>query len=199
MSNDVPPRACLADFGFMTMVNDPINPMTCRTQLEGGTIMFMSPELLVPSKFGMGDSLPTAAADVYAFGLLIFQVCGQDRGYRFCTYITQVLTGETPFRKIRLTELGFSVAEGVRPDKPENASDIGFSDSLWSFVQRCWDGDRDLRPEVAEVVMHLGKAAANWDRLMPPCVVVEDDVPSNSKEPLSDSMEHREFQILILP
>jgi len=76
MSNDTPPRACLADFGFMTMVNDPVNPMSCSAQLEGGTTTFMSPELLVPSKFGMDDSLPTTAADVYAFGLLIFQVCG---------------------------------------------------------------------------------------------------------------------------
>jgi len=115
-----------------------------------------------------------------------------DRGYRLFTYITQVLTGEAPFRKIRQTELGFSVVQGVRPDKPENAVAIGFSGSLWRFVQHCWDSDRDLRPRVAEVVTRLGKAAKDWDGLMAPCVVVE-SVPSDSKEPLSDSMQHRKF------
>jgi hypothetical protein len=59
----------------MTMVSDPKQPMSCSAQLEGGTMMFMSPELLVPSKFGMKDSVPTPEADIYAFGLVIFQVC----------------------------------------------------------------------------------------------------------------------------
>ena len=37
-------------------------------------MMFMSPELLVPSNFGMKDSIPTQEADIYAFGLVTFQV-----------------------------------------------------------------------------------------------------------------------------
>ena len=75
MSNDTPPRACLADFGFMTMVLDPNKPMSCSMQLEGGTITFMSPELLVPSMFGIKNPIPTPEADIYAFGLVILQVC----------------------------------------------------------------------------------------------------------------------------
>jgi serine/threonine protein kinase len=82
MSNGTPPRACLADFGFMTMVLDPRYPMSCSAQLDGGTMTFMSPELLMPSKFGMKDSVPTPEADIYAFGSVIFQVCKQERGYR---------------------------------------------------------------------------------------------------------------------
>ena len=75
MSNDEPPRACLADFGFMTMVFNPDRPMSCSAQLEGGTLVFMSPELLVPTNFGMKNSVPTPKADIYAFGSVIFQVC----------------------------------------------------------------------------------------------------------------------------
>jgi serine/threonine protein kinase len=75
MSNDMPPRACLADFGFMTMVLDPNQPMSCSAQLEGGTVPFMSPELLAPLKFGVKSSIPTSQADIYAFGMVIFQVC----------------------------------------------------------------------------------------------------------------------------
>jgi len=137
-------------------------------------MIFMSPELLVPSKFSMEDSLPTPEADIYAFGLVIFQV----------------LTGEIPFRKIRQTEMGYSVVRGLRPDKPEKASSIGFSDSLWDFAQRCWDGDMKSRPRIAEVVTHLGREAARWNRPMPPCVVVVENAASDSKEPLSDSMQH---------
>jgi len=74
MSNGSPPRACLADFGFMTMVLDPTQQISCSAQLQGGTLMFMSPELLMPSKFGSTESLPTPEADIFAFGLVIYQV-----------------------------------------------------------------------------------------------------------------------------
>jgi len=173
MSNDSPPRACLADFGFMTMVLDPNKPMSCSAQLEGGTITFMSPELLVPSVFGVKNPFPTPEADIYAFGLVILQV----------------LTGEIPFRGVRTTELGFSVVQGLRPDKPANAPTIGFSEPLWIFVQGCWARNMNMRPKVAEVVTHLARAAASWDGLMPPCTEVE-NVASVSRPPVSNSMEH---------
>ena len=113
-------------------------------------------------------------------------------------YFIQVLTGEVPFHGVRRTELGFAVVQGLRPAKPENASSIGFSDLLWSFIERCWDGDMNLRPKVAEVVAHLGEAAANWNGLMPPWLQAE-TVASGFGEPISDSMRHCEFEILILP
>jgi len=87
MSNNTPPRACLADFGFMTMVLDPGQPMSCSAHLQDGTLMFMSPELLMPSKFGSTESMPTLEADIFAFGLVIYQVCYNDRDYSLFTYI----------------------------------------------------------------------------------------------------------------
>ena len=89
------------------------------------------------------------------------------------------------------------VCKGLRPEKPMNASSIGFSDLLWGFVQRCWSADRNLRPKVAEVVVNLGRAAANWSGLMPPCVQVV-NVVSGPKGEGSDTMEFREFEIFIL-
>ena len=70
----MPPRVCLCGFIFMTMIMDPAKPLSCSVQLEGGTMTFMAPELLEPSKFGLEDSFPTPQADIYAFGLVIFQV-----------------------------------------------------------------------------------------------------------------------------
>jgi len=60
----------------MNMVFDPVQSMACSAQLAGDTVTFMSPELLVPSRFGTKDLVPTPEADIYAFGLVIFQVRG---------------------------------------------------------------------------------------------------------------------------
>jgi len=192
MSNDSPPRACLTDFGFMTMVLDHSHPMSCSAQLEGGTLMFMSPELFGPSGFGFTESKHTPEADIYAFGLVIHQVCDHDCGYPPLTYIFQVLTGKPPFLGLGMAEIALNVVQGMRPPKPENASVIGFSDSLWCFVQRCWDGEMGLRPKVAEVVSQLGKAGADWDGVMPPCARVE-SITSTSLEPALDSTAHCRF------
>ena len=87
MSNDTPPRACLADFGFMTLVLDPVQPISCSGQLEGDTTVFMSPELLMPWKFGREDPVPTSEADIYAFGLVVLQVRKPGCGYGSVSYI----------------------------------------------------------------------------------------------------------------
>jgi len=109
----------------------------------------------------------------------------------------QVLTGEMPLCGIRQSALAYHVLRGTRPTKPENASAIGFSDSLWGLTQRCWDGVIESRPKVAEVVKHLKEAAISWDGLMPPRSLVK-DVASGLKE-MSDSGEDSEFQALMLP
>jgi len=90
------------------------------------------------------------------------------------------------------------VVQGLRPTKPEYASSIGFSDVLWSFVQRCWDGDSRLRPKVGEVVTHLGSAVADWDGLMPPGAPVE-NIIFDPEGPTSDTLPHCKFANFILP
>ena len=78
MSNDTPPRACLSGFGFITAVFDSNHKLSCSAQMLGGTITFMSPELLVPEEFGQKGAKPTPQADIYAFGMVIYQVGQQD-------------------------------------------------------------------------------------------------------------------------
>ena len=78
MSNDVPPRARLADFSLITTILNPNQNLSCSAQLAGGTTKFKSPELLVPEAFGKKDAIPTPQSDIYAFGLVIFQVRRQD-------------------------------------------------------------------------------------------------------------------------
>ena len=198
MSNDKPPRACLADFGFMTMVLDPNKPMSSSAQLEGGTMTFMSPELLVPSLFNVKNAVPTTESDIYAFGLVIFQVCAEHHVCLTLAYAVQVLTGEIPFRGIRTSELGFLVPQGRRPEKPKDALLIGFSDPLWGFAQSCWDHKKDLRPKVSEVVTQLAKEAASWRGVMLPSGQAE-NVASASKASTLGSLENCTFRNLICP
>ena len=81
---------------------------------------------------------------------------------------------------------------GKRPGKPEDASAIGFSDCLWDFTERCWNGAIALRPKAGEVVAQLGDAVAKWDGLMPPCDSDESDA-SDSEEEMSGSDEFGEM------
>ena len=115
-------------------------------------------------------------------------------GYLLLAYTAQVLTGEIPLFRVPGGGLGYYVVQGLRPDKPAKALTIGLSDPLWAFVQCCWNGDRNLRPRVAEVVTRLGEAAANWRGLMPPCEESE-SAPRVPEEPMSDSMEHCKLEI----
>ena len=49
---------------------------------------FMSPEIMVPSAFGKEDMTMTREADIYTFGLAIFQVSERDHEYLPFAYIT---------------------------------------------------------------------------------------------------------------
>ncbi|KAF9789247.1 kinase-like domain-containing protein [Thelephora terrestris] len=152
MTNDTPPTACLADFGFTTLVLDPLNPMSSSLTLQGGTMTFMAPELLAPSNYGLKNSVPTREADIYAFGLVLFQV----------------LTGDQPFRNYKPQELAYYVSLGTRPEKPANAKDIGISNALWELMQVCWHRKIEERPQIQEVVEGVKNAAAKWRKEMPP-------------------------------
>jgi len=73
--NTNPVSACLADFGFMTIVYDPSLEMeTSKSRAGGGTTPFMAPELLIPSRFGLDKCIHTKEADIYAMGMVIYQV-----------------------------------------------------------------------------------------------------------------------------
>ena len=55
-----------------------------------------------------------------------------------------------------------AITEGDRPEKPEGAKRLGFSDELWKTVERCWLEDRSKRPRVEEILSCLNGAAGFW-------------------------------------
>ena len=195
ISNDTPHRACLANFDSSTVVLDPFRQISGSSE-PGGLRLFMAPELSIPPEFGMSDSIPTPEADIYAFGLVIFQVCAKHHVRVTFAYAVQVLTGENPFRGIRTTQLPVLVLQGRRPDKPTNASVIGFSDSLWNFTEDCWNL-KDLRPKVAQVVACLEAEAEKWHEPMYPCCQAES--VAHAEEDELDFMGLGEFKNSVPP
>ena len=134
-----PPRACLADFGLSTFI--PSTQGGRPTSTAGGTTFFMAPELLAPKKFGLADSRPTQPADIYAMGMVIYEV----------------LTGFHPFYDLNLGpfEIVLRVSAGKRPTKPGNSEGIGFGSGTWELVQECWRAQSSRRPTVERVLQHL--------------------------------------------
>ena len=75
ITSDDPVRARLADSGFMTIVYDEDDGPESTSALGEGTMSFMAPELLAPAMFGKAKFEVSKEADVYAFGMVILQVC----------------------------------------------------------------------------------------------------------------------------
>ena len=48
-----------------------------------------------------------------------------------------------------------AILKGDRPEKPENAMDLGFTEALWETVEKCWVEDRSARPDVKEILSCL--------------------------------------------
>jgi hypothetical protein len=55
------------------------------------------------------------------------------------------------------------ITGGIRPEKPEGARRLGFSDDLWRTVELCWLEDRNARPSVGDILSSLNEATAFWD------------------------------------
>jgi hypothetical protein len=51
-----------------------------------------------------------------------------------------------------------AILNGVRPEKPEGAARLGFTEELWGVLERCWLKDRSARPSVEEILPYLNDA-----------------------------------------
>lgn len=57
-----------------------------------------------------------------------------------------------------------AIMTGDRPQKPEGAEYLGFTQELWMVVERCWFVDAGERPGVREVLFRLNRATWSWNR-----------------------------------
>ena len=69
-------RACLADFGLMSIILDLAADLTTAPERSGGTYRWMSPELFDPKRFKLPRAQVTKETDCYALGMVIYEVRG---------------------------------------------------------------------------------------------------------------------------
>ena len=130
-------HAKLTDFGLLTIISDPAFATVSSTSfVSGGTIRWMSPELLAPDQFGSEDNRPTKFSDCYALGMVVYEV----------------LSGRVPFDHSRDFIVRRKVIEGSRPERLEGEEGVWFSDRLWETVELCWAHRPDSRPSIETVL-----------------------------------------------
>ena len=120
-------HACLTDFSLLTIASD--QSIFISSCVGGGTIQWMSPELLDPERFGLKKSRPTKESDCYALGMVIYEV----------------LSGQAPFTPWKLHRVIHEVLRGERPKRSQGTGGTLFPDDLWGTLELCWKhrpGDR---------------------------------------------------------
>jgi len=137
--------ARITDFGLMTMSDLSTILLSETIASPGGTIRWMSPELLDPVRFGSNSHL-SRESDCYALGMVIYEI----------------LTGLPPFYHMLAYSPVVAVLSGERPEKPLNAESLGFSDVLWRLLQSCWSESRLMRPTAQQLFDYLSFAAPSW-------------------------------------
>jgi len=131
-------HACLADFSLLTVVPDQSTIISSST--SGGTVQWMSPELLHPALFGMEASHPTKESDCYALGMVVYEV----------------LSRQAPFAPAKAPVVIWMVLEGKRPERPQGEEGRLFTDSIWGVLQLCWKPQPSERTNVEVVFRRLG-------------------------------------------
>jgi serine/threonine protein kinase len=113
-----------------------------------------SPEILHPDGFGLTKAKATKASDMYAFGMLAYEV-----GSNFCITLrrysirAQIFSGRLPFYDSKDTAVVVTViTSDKRPSRPAHPQ---LSDQLWDMIEKCWRRDPSQRATIQEVVKFL--------------------------------------------
>ena len=121
----------IGDFGLSKelIAKDAKETSTMNNMKSGelGTIPYMSPEI-------MSDSEYTKSGDVYAFGIIVYQIVTNEELY----------SGWFP------QQIQFNVNNGYRPKIPSDTKDC-----YRELIERCWNQNPDERPTFDEIVEAL--------------------------------------------
>ena len=115
----------------------------------------MAPELF------SGDSKPSKEADMYAFGMVVYEV----------------IAGTRPYGKRRLFEIPMLTGQGLRPSRPDDPMPTGFCQGTWEFVERCWDENQTERPSARAALEHF-KQVAKISTFVDPGPTIRIDEPA---------------------
>src|SRR5262249_21914361 len=129
MRHDTTPVPKVIDFGVAKAVGQPLTDKTVYTQLTQmvGTPLYMSPE-----QAGLSDLDVDTRTDVYALGVLLYEL----------------LTGTTPYDKQRLQTAGYDeIRRIIREEEPPRPSQriSTLGETLTSVSERCQTDPKRLR------------------------------------------------------
>ena len=131
-------QACLADFGLLTIISDPANFLSSSSYSQGGTVRWISPELIDPQKFGLEKSRRTISSDCYALGMVIYETISEN----------------LPFHEHADLTVFMKVMGGEHPTREE-----GFPRPLWKVLEQYWAPHPENRPEVGNVLQCLERVS----------------------------------------
>ncbi|KAF9254683.1 kinase-like protein [Marasmius fiardii PR-910] len=128
-------RACIADFGLSRIHRDGAHiPGLTSSKVTGGTVRYLSPELLI------GGSTVTFSklSDIYAFACVCYEI----------------FEGNVPFHELRLdpSVVLAVVIEKEHPSRPESTS---LNDTMWNIMMKCWNANPDLRPAASDILEEI--------------------------------------------
>ena len=126
--------ARLADFSLLTIISDPANSLSSSSYVHGGTVRWMSPELIVPQEFGLKDGRPTKSSDCYSLGMVIYET----------------ISGNPPFHEYADITVFMKVLKGEHPSRGTE-----FTERLWEMLETCWALQPNNRPSIEDVLNRM--------------------------------------------
>ncbi|CAA7266440.1 unnamed protein product [Cyclocybe aegerita] len=140
-----------------------------------GSARWMAPELLLPEAWGKINAKPTFASDIFAFGMVIYEVeslsCSYSSLIDVCVNI-QTYSGSVPFPESNNHMAMMSILDGRRPARPK-----GIANDHWILAEKCWKPDPSLRPTTGSVYVFVRNGVA-----LPQNFVDEDDTSGDWRE-----------------
>ena len=98
----------------------------------------MSPELILPQRFGFKKFRLSKSSDCYALGMVIYET----------------ISGNPPFHEHTDLTVCMKVLEGERPRRG-----VRFTESLWNMLGLCWMPQPNNRPCTEDVLQCLERVA----------------------------------------
>ncbi|KAK8888185.1 hypothetical protein M9Y10_039249 [Tritrichomonas musculus] len=138
LDSDFHPR--ITDFG-LSKIFDPLHSMR-QSISNSGTAAYMAPEVITGDRFN-------TKADVYAFGILMYEVIGGKRAY------SDLLHGKNP---INIYQLKKKIElEDLHPK-----FDFPITKSLQQMIEKCWSRDPKERPTFNELFKKLSLSSEDF-------------------------------------